>query len=237
MTIHLQAGVHFCVAAGAGVFLDLRRDSYSSVPLVLPASGREIAQALTAEQLSDALEAHADALLEAGLITRESCAGSGLDAFLAIERCNEEVHEGRTGRTFGLSGLPARGLGIGISDIWAVAGAWRSALSLLKHRHIGDIVRRVRMRQEKLAARPNTRSLKRDVAVFSRLRPWCPAPYVCLQDSLTLMAFLQARGHAADWVFGVRMQPFAAHSWVQASGVLLNEGAEYAGFFTPILRV
>jgi hypothetical protein len=58
-----------------------------------------------------------------------------------------------------------------------------------------------------------------------------------LLDSLALLAFLRQRGLYADLVFGVIRQPFAAHCWVQARGVVLNDRLDRVAEFTPILVI
>jgi hypothetical protein len=75
------------------------------------------------------------------------------------------------------------------------------------------------------------------IAVFERLRWFYPRPYLCLFDSLALIHFL-ARFHVyPDWVFGVNSDPFEAHCWVQAGGVVLNDTVARVSGFTPIMCV
>lgn len=59
----------------------------------------------------------------------------------------------------------------------------------------------------------------------------------CLHDSLTLVHFLASEHFYPQWVIGVRTRPFAAHSWVQAGPLVLNDVHEYVRGFTPILVV
>lgn len=70
---------------------------------------------------------------------------------------------------------------------------------------------------------------------FWRLAPWLPVEGVCLTRSAMLAAFLRRGGLRADWVFGVRLWPFAAHCWVQQDDVCLNDDVERLVAFTPIL--
>lgn len=72
---------------------------------------------------------------------------------------------------------------------------------------------------------------------FASLRRMVPSSIDCLPDSLALFDFLQRRGAAAQIIFGVRRDPFAAHCWVQADGFLLNETVDTASGFTPILAI
>lgn len=72
---------------------------------------------------------------------------------------------------------------------------------------------------------------------FDRLVPWLPRDGVCLMRSLQQRLFLAQEGLQAAWVFGVRTWPFEAHCWLQAGGVVLDDSAEHAAGFVPILVV
>lgn len=63
---------------------------------------------------------------------------------------------------------------------------------------------------------------------------WLPIEGECLVRSALLMAFLRRQGLTADWVFGVRLWPFAAHCWVQIGDVCLNDDIERLWPYTPI---
>jgi hypothetical protein len=73
--------------------------------------------------------------------------------------------------------------------------------------------------------------------IFKTLRPWYPRDFLCLFDSLALLEFLAAEEIFADWVFGVRAEPFEAHCWVQREQVALNDSIERVSTFVPIMRV
>lgn len=75
------------------------------------------------------------------------------------------------------------------------------------------------------------------LAVFDRLRLFYPRAYLCLFDSLALIHFLARFDLYPDWVFGVNADPFEAHCWVQADGVVLNDTVERVSAFTPIMHV
>jgi hypothetical protein len=69
---------------------------------------------------------------------------------------------------------------------------------------------------------------------FERLRPLVPGSSRCLPKSMLLLEFLHLQGVRAQWVFGVRTYPFAAHCWVECGGFILNDTAEHAAWYTPI---
>lgn len=81
-------------------------------------------------------------------------------------------------------------------------------------------------------------ALRHAVARYDKLRPLAfTAQDRCLYDSLALLLFLASEGHRPYWVIGVRTRPFAAHSWLQSGGVVLNDQAEHVRAFSPILVV
>lgn len=69
---------------------------------------------------------------------------------------------------------------------------------------------------------------------FARARRYVPIEPVCLLDSLSLLRFLSRRGMPANIVFGVKPEPFAAHCWVQAGDMVLDETLSDAHAYTPI---
>lgn len=72
-----------------------------------------------------------------------------------------------------------------------------------------------------------------DAAAASR-RLWSPRDR-CLPRSLALVHALRTLGHPALLVLGVALQPFAAHAWVQAGEVVLNDELDHVLLFAPIL--
>ncbi|QNA83754.1 lasso peptide biosynthesis B2 protein [Sphingomonas sp. So64.6b] len=59
----------------------------------------------------------------------------------------------------------------------------------------------------------------------------------CLVRSLAIARRLAMVGFRPDLVIGVKLQPFAAHCWVQYETLLLNDRADMVRDFTPILVV
>jgi hypothetical protein len=80
-----------------------------------------------------------------------------------------------------------------------------------------------------------TSALLADVAVYRRLSPWIPLDGLCFFRSGMMLGYLQALGHRAHWVFGVRTWPFRAHCWLQAGDVALDDEAERLAAYAPIM--
>ena len=72
---------------------------------------------------------------------------------------------------------------------------------------------------------------------FAASRLFVPARRACVPDSLALASCLWHRGASADVYFGVRLDPFAAHCWVQAGPVLLSDPLDVVREFTPVFRL
>jgi hypothetical protein len=237
--LYLAKDVYVCATEGHGVFLDLRRDKYSAV--IFPsaqeqesASGPEASAPLS---LAQNLAAHRDDLLGAGLLTSDPDTGRPIEGAF-IERIDGHVFGADDQRAFGLTGVAAKGLKISLVEIWDFFMASWKASRDLKGRHIYRIVDKVRQRKANAGlSHPAIEKVRRLTAVYRRLRPWYPRNYLCLYDSLALVEFMAMRGVHPLWVFAVQAQPFGAHCWVQSEGLLLNEGSEYAGLFTPIMAV
>lgn len=75
------------------------------------------------------------------------------------------------------------------------------------------------------------------LAGFRAARRLVPLAPNCMTDSFALSAFLAARGIRSDLVFGVKLDPFAAHCWLQNDEAILNDAADTVSDFTPILAV
>lgn len=69
---------------------------------------------------------------------------------------------------------------------------------------------------------------------FLKVRRLIAYPTNCLTDSLALLSFLKTQGRSADLIFGAKLDPFAAHCWLQQGGILLNDRLERIASFTPV---
>ncbi|ODV26704.1 MAG: hypothetical protein ABT19_02685 [Rhodanobacter sp. SCN 68-63] len=71
-------------------------------------------------------------------------------------------------------------------------------------------------------------------AAFRRARLYVPIDMRCLLDSLAMTRFLLRRGIPAHIVFGVALDPFSAHCWVQVDDLVLNDSVGNVASHTPI---
>lgn len=65
----------------------------------------------------------------------------------------------------------------------------------------------------------------------------CAAPEGCLPRSLATVLLSRLQGRWPAWCVGTRrLPPFAAHAWVEADGVMVDEGYP-ADYFRALFRV
>lgn len=233
-TYALSEDVFACVTANRIVFLDLRRNRYlclrkeDSVAVRRPLGfQRWKAQNRSPSDGSDSCgptQRALSALLDQGLI--EPAANIGDPEIIQINIPTvsatlsslhpETCYPPRYIRQFVVASLVA---------------SWS-----LKLHSMQQTVNRVKCRKRK-ARLHRTGELEELLAVFERLRPLYGKRYVCLYDSLALLEFLARHGHFADWVFGVKADPFGAHCWLQYRDQVLNDSVDYVRNFTPIMVV
>ncbi len=94
--------------------------------------------------------------------------------------------------------------------------------------------RHVRRAPHTAAASSSECRLAEAASVYRHARLFVPLDMCCLLDSLALARFLGRRRLHAHVVFGVALDPFSAHCWVQASDLVLNDTVGNVHAHTPI---
>ncbi len=76
------------------------------------------------------------------------------------------------------------------------------------------------------------------VLALARARRYAPYRGNCLSQSLALWWALRRRGIATDLVLGAKIDDgqFAAHAWIEARGVVLNDRADVRERFAALTR-
>lgn len=226
-----------CVAQGYVVFLDVKKDEYSALtrdealrerdaiaewPVTAMDSGDAENAPLGGEKLLQELH-------DEGLITRKEVAGKA-----ASPVAFEEPASDMRSLMLGTSNVPAM-------HTARFLVAWASVTLALRARSLEHSVERVRRR--KAANSHPSMPLELDdvrplIASYFELQPRFFSSYdACLRNSLTFIKYLTLNGVYPTWVFVVHMKPWAAHSWVQDGGVVLNDTVEHVRNFTPILAI
>lgn len=208
MPSYLRSHVHAAVLADDLVILDTRNDAYSCVPGGAPDLMEYDGSPMRARgRLAAALEAQ------------------GLIAAVPSPRRRPPPLPTRTVIHDEPERVPLRDLVNGAGVVWDLRAAARGE----------GLTPYLAIQPESPSGPADRAAVEAAARRFWRLSPWLPVEGVCLTRSAMLAAFLRRSGLRADWVFGVRLWPFAAHCWVQQDAVCLNDDVERLIAFTPIL--
>jgi hypothetical protein len=231
--------VRVCPLLASTILLDLQRNRYFGIGThetralsTLAANWNEAnGNAATVERLApDAALEMADALLEAGLLSRDAPAeraafgGPPLDLSGVLTSAGHELSHGTAPRLAHIARFLA-----------ALAWTRRALRSRSLYSIAGEI------RDQKAASAGSGFDESRAVelvGIFRRLRPHTfAARDRCLFHSLALVRFMARHDVFATWVIGVRAKPWGAHAWVQQGKLLLDASPEQVCEYTPILTV
>ncbi len=222
---YLSKHTFFCFADNHYVFLDLQNDEYTCL-------GRTQSEEFET-MLHDGLDKHSaivQALLEKGLFVTDKANGkqpvpqtvdvvSSSIMTGASEKERPSIRPVHVMRFFAASGR----------------ASWNLRFNSIEH-----TVQRV---QQRKAARQRAGKVSEDAdiielfRIFQALRPYYPRPYLCLFDSLALVHFLAPFGVYPEWVYGVKLEPWGAHCWVQSDDLVVNDIVDNVNGYTPIMSV
>lgn len=212
MDAHLPADVHFAWIGDDIVTLDVRNDAYLCL-----VGAAKVVQDRTDGRLTICEAGVFDLLRNAGLAqTRPD--GTPRRSAPRPQACISPFDASDGG-----------GLGFLLSGL-------RSS-RLYHGRRFADLIDEVRRRDRPVGPAASPTTILRCVSAFRSGLPWIPRQGVCLHRSFMLIHFLAERGVAADWVFGVRTWPFAAHCWVQIGALVVGDDLHKVARYTPILVV
>lgn len=235
LRLRLAPDVHACTSEDGAVLLDLNRDAYIGI-------SAEQSHALAS------LVADWPATPNAGIRVdppeAEAFAGSLLKrGLLAVDR-PEAATPGRTAAAPDKELMPwdqMRWRHVRLRHVPVFLRSLLRALVIVHLYGLPHAVRRVRARRRMRGdsrASPSGETLRELISSYFHIRTLFFAPRGrCLLDSVVLMAFLEHFGVFPDWVLGVHIKPFAAHSWVQLDAAAMNGTAGYLRTYKPILTV
>ena len=231
--LFLAEHIFVCLADNHLVFMDLHQDRYFCLNRQSSLILRSIAAANKSSNYRDTAEI-SGFTTDNSLIIR-ALADRGLLASLESKGKPLELTQHR---------LPAQSLG-NPSSMARNAFGWRFVRSFfwacsvtsyeLRKTRIERTVRTVGDRRSHRMDTNAVLPLVDLVQIFLFLRPLYPREYLCLFDSLCLVHFLAQFRHFPLWVFGVKLEPFGAHCWVQNEDTVLNDTVEVVRQYTPIL--
>lgn len=224
----LAPHVHFCCRGGAFVFLDLKQDDYT---LINGNAATALQQLSSGGHLDNAQPELADALKElvdGGLLTTDRSAGKNIrstQAELALEPLLDP------------EAMPRNRLRL--SHFFHFLTACTAASARLKWGRLENTVKAVERRKARRSPQTHfdVNKARELTETFRTLRSLFPRNYLCLYDSLALLEFLARFDVYPTWVFGIKLEPWVAHCWVQQGQFVFNEGVEEAAGYTPIMTI
>lgn len=224
----LPRHVYFCCRGTSLVFLDLKQDDYTLVDGDAANAIRAVSSTTQSEESTLDLSSTLKDLREGGLLTTDP-----VDSRSILPTRIQVAMEA-------LVDVEASPLvRVNAQHIIRFAAACICAAIRLRWSHIEQTVRSVE-KQKSQAAPWETSHLEKArelTAVFLKLRSLFPKNYRCLYDSLALIKFLGWYQIYPTWVFGVRLEPWAAHCWIQEGPFVFNEGVEEAASYTPVMAI
>jgi hypothetical protein len=217
MSLRLRAGLSWCLCDGRSVFLDLARDRY----FCLPHESERIFQAWAA---GEAVSMPALDRLVAGGLLAGGEAGSREPA--ACPPALRDLAEERPGR--------ARAL-----DVAAAAAGQLHARFSLRRTPVAILLARLAAARSAQShdRHPNEGRAREVARAFRNAAMVLRAEDQCLPRAIAARWLCDRRKLDAALVLGVRLDPFAAHSWVQAGDAVIVGDLEQIRLFTPILVV
>jgi hypothetical protein len=212
MSFHVSDHISWCVCAGQAVFLDLRRDRYVSLH---PPQNAMFLQWVRTGIEQDGLSQ----LARLGLLT------AGPPRAPMPVSYPPPIRDARTETSHRIR----------LGDILDARLAWWRASVSLRRRRLSDIVDELESdtATEAAAADVDAR-VARIAATFASMALSFSAADQCLARALAAGALCRRAGAHPAIIFGVRMDPFAAHCWLQLNDAVVVGDLEEARMFTPI---
>jgi hypothetical protein len=236
-----------CEAGGFAVFLDLKHDKYTAVSpedlrtLRAAVEGWTASPTATCEAVARASEAPGisaaapqeddviETLLKEGLLTADTASGKPATP--------PQIEEPTTS----LWEFPRPWPQLSSRDLRNFAAAWAATTLRLRALPISRVVNRLRsgeLYRRRQRASFDINKARLLTTIHFALQPaFYSAKDKCLRNSLTLVEFLAKYDVYPKCIFGVKMEPFAAHAWVQHGAVVLTDPIEHIKTFTPIMSV
>jgi Transglutaminase-like superfamily len=234
----IPSHVRVCPLHTSTILLDLKRNRYFGIGTNETRALSTLAMnwdqangsAATVERLApDAAILMADALVEAGLLSRDAPAER-----TAFSGPPPDLSGVLTSAGHELSGGTSLRLAHIASFIAALAWTRRA----LRSRSLYSIACEVRDRKAAASGDFDECRAVELVGIFRRLRPHTfAARDRCLFHSLALVRFMARHDVFPTWVIGVRARPWGAHAWVQQGKLLLDASPEHVCEYSPILTV
>ncbi len=223
MAYRLRENVHFCIADDRTVFLDVLADRYFCLPFHCDMAFQAL---LHGEEIGGAAREALSPLTHAGILLPDISAPPlqvttagirpALDARPRIDR-------------------PPTFSGIIQAIICQLLASRR-----LKRKSLADIIAGIRIEQARSSAEPPAgieQAISELVSAFSATAVFFRTADLCLARALAFSMACHRRRITPTIVFGVQLNPFRAHCWVQREDRIILDDLGQAPLFTPIMVV
>lgn len=223
------------------VFLELHNDNYSCLErrhtksvarlLGLPTPDDDELEEIAADQESEDAAKVIEDLIDRGLVTRDPKEGKRAEFVTQYSELKEM-----------LGYMPGEGPAVRFSDVVRFFKAMIVTKSLLKFASMERIVTRVKHRKDRYYAKggimPDDERLNELVETYKILKPlFVTVKDQCLFNSLFLIEFLACYRVYPNWYFGVRLNEFYAHCWVQDRNIIYDDFIQNTCQNQPIMAV
>ena len=227
--MQLAIGIHFAQVGDRGVVMDFARGRYIAV-------GRKMTNLVLSNISDTSYEIQNSINRSSALDVLKKANAVGPDTVWSYVQPHERSEvlpvEFQLGRpTFGLGiGQTA---GLTFSVLRSLVLVQRSLIS----RPFDGTLKWLEARKSTDLARKPRHCVQELLDAYYAARPWYTVAPICRLDALSLVRFLRIYGHPAELKFGVRLDPFYAHCWVQLADTSLNEPHEQLRQYTIIRSV
>jgi hypothetical protein len=218
MPYRLRDSLFWCQCAGRLDFLDLVEDRY----FCLAPDATAAFLGLVAGKAGSGELRHLRPLVARGMLVEDR----------TIEPQQESAGIPLASADFAAEHLPQSSLA---SKVQAVTEQLRWSF-LLRARPLASVVERARRNAEEAgrAGEDASPGVGEIISAFAAVSGIFPSEGRCLVRALAFNSLCRRIGIRPSLVFGVRMNPFRAHCWVQLGGKVLIGDFEQVRLFTPI---
>lgn len=221
MHLRLRDGLHFCKCAERIIFLDVHTDRYFAL------SGQvDLAfQAWIAGEVSTQEPGgHLNSLIGTGLLV-PAPGEAKIGESSSLEPAKRDFYARVVGR-------------VGVTGAKAFLLRYRARRSM-RTQSFRAVLRDVSDRKAALTSITNDAVGEISLAckAFGSTSWAFRARDQCVPESIAFHRLCLDRGVPATLVIGVKVNPFAAHCWVQHGDVVINDRMERIRQFTPILEI
>lgn len=223
------------------VFLELHNDNYCCLErrytkpvarlLGLPTPEDDELEGVAADQETEGAARVIEDLIDCGLVTRDPKEGKRAELVTQYSELKEM-----------LGYMPGEGPKVRFSDVVRFFKAMIVTKSLLKFASMERIVTWVKRRKDRYYAKggtmPDDERLNELVETYKILKPlFVTVKDQCLFNSLFLIEFLACYRVYPNWYFGVRLNEFYAHCWVQDRNIIYDDFIQNTCQNQPIMAV